>query len=474
MKRLMLTLATISLVGLLLVSPIGSAQSLDQLMDMAATDALPEVRRAASIALVPQLTTSTMTDDELRRLASRGRSTELRDAAGQALGKRLVSVDLTIDELRALAADSAYPGVRAAAGNVLAERLLNANLSLNQLNGIATGSTPELRASAHDALVQALVAAVGRRTTTLEELSASVATAKTDELARAHAEAVLVLLRPQLVAPENQSPLENLVNGATVTINSVALDGSLTAFRVEASQFLTGIYTFFGFLDRFQEPLSELEDLARDASRTEEFRAAARRALVPVYSAQRDEATQALDRLATLLDQIETDVSQGAWSLAGQSLTAFRERLDANRTLLVTTAEVGGELSAQQMVNNDLNRRVAALASALDARGLATVRTTISQISRLLDSVRAGVQNAPNVSTDQLQVIAIHGETSEIRAAAAEVWGDRIIETDLTQSELIGMIIAHSQAFPSLADSSSPELSDALALALASRFIAEP
>lgn len=473
MKRFSLLLTTIGLVGLVLLSPVVSAQSLDRLIELAAADALPEVRQAASIALVPQMTGSTMTDDELRRLASRGRSTELRDAAGQALGKRLVSVDMTIDELRALAADSDFPGVRAAAGNVLAERLLNANLRLNELNGIAIGSTPELRASAHDALVQALVVAVGRRTTTLSELSASVATAETDELARAHAEAVLVLLRPQLVAPENQSTLEDLVNGATVTINGVALDGSLTAFRVEASQFLTGIYTFFGFLDRLQDPLTELEALARDASRTEEFRAAAGRALVPVYRAQRDEATQALDRLATLLDQIETDVSQGAWSLAGQSLTAFRDRLDADRTLLVTTAEVGGELAAQQMVNNDLNRRVASLASVLDARQLGTVGTTISQISRLLDSIRAGVQNAPNVSTDQLQHIATHGETKEIRAAAAEVWGDRLIESDLTQQELIDIIIAHSQAFPSLTET-SPELSDALARALASRFVAEP
>lgn len=467
MKRCSLLLVALGFTALLF-NPTVSAQSLDQLINLAATDALPEVRRAAATALVAQLTDSAMTDGELRQLANRGRSAEVRDAAGQALGKRLVSADMPIDELRALAADSDLPGVRAAAGDVLAEKLLNANLPLNELNGIATGSTPELRASAHDALVQTLVTAVGRRTMTLGELSASVASAKTDELARARAEAVLVLFRPHLVAPANQSTLENLVNGSTVMIDGVTLDGSQKPFRTEASQFLTGVYTFFGFLDRFDDPLSELAALASDPSLTKEYRAAAGRALVPVYTAQRGQAIETLNHLSTLLSQIEADVSEGVWASAQQSLQTFRERLDADRGLLITTAEVGGELSAQQILTNDLNRRVETLASAIEAHRLSTVQTTISPIDDLLDSVRAGVQNTPDVGADRLQEIAINGATPEIRSAAAEVWGDRMIASDLDQQELLQMVIDHSQAFPSLTET-SPELSDALARALATR-----
>lgn len=451
-----------------------SGLSVEALARMAITGSSSELRMAAIPALTPALANSAYLNEELLAAASSGATVEYRLAAAQALVLRLQSsvmfsldpeallemvsgsivslpqrmqggnpqmrvaaaalfeeqlrqADWNLEQLQQLTEDAQVtPELRAAVGAVLSDELLNANLPLEDLQKLATGETPELRRAAIPALIQALVAAVGQRAMSLNTLVDSVARTSSEELAEAEAEAVFVLLRSTLVAPQAQSQVEAIANGQAVRINGLMIDGSLKAFRVAAGNFLAGIYTFFGFLDRLSDPLGELTAIAQNTAFTEEFRAAAARALVPVYLAQRGRATHDLATLNALLDQILQAARQGQIGQALETLARFKALLNAERDLLIVTAEVGGEFTARQLLNDEVNRDVAQLERALQDGSILTLISSINDIHRAFDTIARGITRAPDVATETLEQIASQGATPELRQAASQALADRL------------------------------------------------
>ncbi len=417
-----------------------SAYSNEELLAAASSGATVEYRLAAAQGLVLRLQNSRLftleqqalleiVSGNIVRLSERvqGVNVQIRTAAAALFEEQLQQADWSLDQLQQLTEDAQVtPELRAAAGAVLSDELLNANLPLDDLQKLATGETPELRRAAIPALVQALVAAVGRRTISINTLVDSVAHAASEELAEAEAEAVFVLLRRTLVAPQAQSQVEAIANGQAVLINGLMIDGSLKAFRVAAGNFLVGIYTFFGFLDRLTDPLGELTAIAENTAFTEEFRAAAAQALVPVYLAQRGRATQDLATLNALLDQIWQAARQGQTGQALETLARFKALLSAERDLLIVTAEVGGEFTARQLLNDEVNRDIAQLERALQDGSIFTVNTSISDIRRAFDTIERGISRAPDVTTETLEQIASQGATPELRQAASQAWADRL------------------------------------------------
>ncbi len=451
-----------------------SALSLEALSQIVIAGSSSELRMAAVAALTTALANSTYSNEDLLVMAQSGATAEYRWAAAQALVLRLQSARLfsleqsalfaivsgstvelsksvqganaqirtaaaavfeeqlrraawSLGQLEQLAASrEATAELRAAVSTVLSEQLLNANLSLEELEQIATGETPELRRAAVPALIQAFVAAVGRRALSQSALIEAVASAPSEEVAEAAAEAVFVLLRSALIAPQAQSQVEAIANGEAVHVADLVIDGSLKAFRVAAGHFLAGLYTFFGFLDRLSDPLGELTSMAEDETLTEELRAAAAQALVLVYSARRGRATQDLVELKALLDQMLQEARQGQMAQALEALARFKGLLDAERALLIGTAEVGGEFTARQLLNGEVNRAVAELERLLRTGSIFQLNAIIRDIRRAFDILERGILRAPDVSTEALEEIAARGETRELRQAASQALAERL------------------------------------------------
>ncbi len=490
--------------------------SLDALSRLARQGASPELRRAAVPALARGLTDSPgHTTAELLHEASLGDSTAYRLAAAQALAARLTDSALhtlsqvellaissgqkvnlpqrieganaqlraaaaglfqaklgqaswSLEALEALAADeSAAPELRQAAGLVLSQRLLQANLPLAELEQIALDATPQLRAATQEALVQALVGAVGRRALTLQMLTESVAKAPSKELAEAEANAVFILLRAALVAPAAQVSIEAIANGESVQINGLQIDGSLLAFRRVAGEFLTGIYTFFGFGGRLSNPLEQLSAIAGNPRLSEEFRAAAGRALVQVYSAQRGRALQDLAQLSAWLEQLGQELTQGQPDQAQDTLGRVKNLLAAERSLLQLTAEVGGQLTASQLLAEAIPKQVARLEQAVKQGSLLLARSSIGQIERDFQPLRGGLERAPDLSLAELEQIAAQGATAELRQAAGEALSERFLRdspglsaleqlalsagsSELRQAAVAALTLALSTAQPDL------------------------
>ncbi|MCR4404143.1 MAG: hypothetical protein NUW06_02430 [Candidatus Acetothermia bacterium] len=390
----------------------GWARSLEELVLLAGTDALPEVRAAAGLALGELLVDSPFSDSDLEEMAVEGPSPEL----------------------------------RAAAGTALKQRLLAAGRSLGELERLASGPTPELRAAAGPALVQAIVAAVGRGELSLEMLASSVPTGASRELRLARAEAVFLLLRAELVAPAAQAAVEAVLRGERVRVSGVELDGSLEEVRAAASDFLAGIYKFYGFLNRLQDPLADLMAVATDGSLTPEFRAAAAEALRVVFLARRARAQDVLQRLEGLLDDV-WDQAQGRRNEeALRAVSAFQELLEAERAMVILTSEVAGEFTAAQRLESVA--RNAERMAALIGVDLAGLSRTIGAIRRDLQVIEMAVERAPDVPLELLQEWASSGATPELRKAAGAALGERFLEAGLTFDQL----------FELTANGPSPEL----------------
>ncbi len=428
-------------------------------------------RRAASTALLARLSGSPLHALDTAALAALSRGERvglavaaagsngaLREAAGPDLQAQLADAGWSLDRLRALAGDpAAAPQARAAAGAVLGERLLDAGLPLAELEQIAMGSAPELRAAAGDALVQALVGALGRRELTQAELLESVSSAATPELARARAEAAFVLLRTQLISAQGQAALERIADGGAAVVGGSLVNGAEPAIRAVAADFLVGIYTFFGFIDRFSDPIGDLTIIAADWARAPEWRGAAGRALALAFRAEGRRALETLARLDALLAQMNARATAGERDAAHESLAAFRSLLDAERDSLAATAEVAGDFTVRSKLNDELNRALTASADALSRQRLLTVRAETGNVQRILSAVERAVSAAPEVDRAFLEATAVEGTTPELRAAAADALGARLLR-DARDSDALARLAAQG---------ATPELRSAVVPALA-------
>jgi hypothetical protein len=387
------------------------ARSIEELIDLAGRDALPEVRAAAGLALGRLLVESPFTDAELEALAVTGRSPELRGAAGEALR----------------------------------ERLLVAGLSLEELEALACGPTPELRTAAIPALVQATVAAVGRGELSLSGLAEAVAMGATSELRLARARALFLLLRADLASPEAQALVEAVLRGQRVEVRGVELNGELAEIRAAASELLAGIYKSYGLLGRLQDPLSELMAVATDASLTPEFRAAAGAALEFIFLAERERALAALQEFEALLGALLEQAQAQQFDQAGQTLALLRGLLERERANLILTAEVGGEFTAAQRLEN-VARNLEKARAALALGDLAGLRGAITAIKRDLQVVERGVVRAPDLPLEALMDWASAGKTPELRRAAGAALGERLVRAGLSYERLLELTITGPSA----------------------------
>ncbi len=383
----------------------GWARSIDELIDLAGKDALPEVRAGAGLALGKLLIDSPLTNSELESMAVVGRSPELRGAAGAALR----------------------------------ERLLLAGLGLEELEALASGPSTELRGAAIPALVQATVAAVGRGELSLPKLARAIAAeGATPELRLARAEALFLLLRAELVAPGAQGLVEAVLRGERVEVKGVELNGEILEIRAAASELLAGIYKFYGLLDRLRDPLAELLAVVTDLSLTAEFRAAGGEALEFIFLAERGRALAALQELGALLDQLLKE-AQGQPAQAGQVLTTLQELFERERANLIHTAEVGGEFTAAQRLEN-VARNLERMRAALALGDLSGLSEAISAVKRDSQVIEKGVTRAPDVPLEALMEWAAFGGTPELRRAAGAALGKRLLWAGLSYDELLELV----------------------------------
>ena len=402
------------------------ARSIESLIDLASRDALPEVRAAAGLALGELLVNSSFSNVALEEMAVDGPSQELRGAAGEALS----------------------------------QRLLVARLSLEELETLACGPTPELRGAAIPALVQATVAAVGRGELSLQGLASAIARGASHELRLARAQALFLLLRAALVAPEAQAAVEAILRGASVEVEGVEIDGGVEEVRAAASDFLAGIYKFYGFLNRLQDPLNDLMAVVTDASLTPEFRAAAGKALEVVFCAQRDKASDVLQRLEGLLDEIKEKAQDGEAEDALQALSTSQKLLEGERQMLITTAEVAGEFTTAQRLER-IEQNLAKIHEALTSGDLISLNSAITAVERDLRVVQTAVERAPDVPLNKLENWAASGATLELRRAAGATLGARLLEAGLNIDELMEVTV----------QGASPELRAGAGEALATKLI---
>lgn len=435
--------------------------SLEALSEQISSGETVALRSASAQALVSRLRDTSLYDlsdeslfelvdgvDVLINGAVFGENDALRNAFGQLYQAQLEQSSLRLNGIIRLADDpDEAVDVRRAAGAVLSQRFLNAGLSLEQLEDLARGSTSELRGAVNDALIQAIVGALGRLEIQLNALAASVADSETAELARARAEGVFVLLRTTLIRLEAQADLETLANGGTITVNGLTLDGSIEAYRLAASDFLTGIYSFFGLIDRFENPLADLTGIAEDASLTSEFRTAAANTLVVIYQAEQVRSQQTVQTLFELLDAFDQNLSAGELDLAVESLDQFTSLLDEERDTIILTSEAGGDFTTRQILNSDVNRSITTIEQAIQNASLLTIRSELALMRRSLRAVESNIEQAPNISDDQLLQIIRNGATPEIQQAASQAlsqrWGrhplalDSLISFATDQNDLI-------------------------------------
>jgi len=454
-----------------------AAHTTAELLQEASSSDSAAYRLAAAQALVARLSDSalhTLSQAELLAISGgqtvslpqqvKGTNHQLRAAAAWRFQAELSQAGWSLEALEALAADvSAAPELRQAAGAVLSQRLLEANLPLAELERLALDATPQLRAATQKALVQALVGAVGRRALSLQMLAASVAKAPSEELAEAEAQALFVLLHAALVTPEAQVGIESIANGESVEIEGLQLDGSLLALRQAAGEFLTGIYSFFGFGGRLSNPLAQLSAIAGNPRLSKEFRAAAGRALAQVYSAERGRALQDLSQLRAWLEQLGQGLAQGQPDQALNILGGFKNLLSAERSLLQVSAEVGGQLSAGQLLAESIPKGVARLEQAIKQGSLLVARSSIAQIERDFQALQGGIEQAPDLSLAKLEEIAAQGATAELRSAAGEALSGRLLRDPPGLSSLEQLAL--SGASSELRQAAVPALSLALSTA---------
>ncbi len=415
--------------------------STETLLETANEGETPALRRAAAGAAVLRLDgflagldTGTLrgvaggSPFELERVVGR-ENAELQAAAAGALAPSLRAAETGIETLEALAGDpSVSPALRAVAGEALGQRLLSARRSRAALEAqAADGATPELRGAAVNALVQKLVEAVGAGELDVQALADALAPEESDALNRARAEAILTLLRPNLIFLTDQPLLEGILRGEQVTVGGVRLDGANPQLRGAAADFLAGLFRQFGAVNRFESPVEELLALAGDGALTPEFRDAAGRALVKFLGAQRDAALEVLGELKDGLDRLVIQGRRGQTEEAFGTLERVRALIDRHTALINTTADAAGDLSAPQRLRN-VKATLANFPDAIRAADASDLRDLSTSAKGELSQLEIAVIGAPNTTDDELRALAAEGKTIQVRQAASTELARRLSE----------------------------------------------
>ena len=415
-----------------------SSQSTPSLLSLAQTGSTDALRASAAQAFLNRITDGNLyaiSEDQLFDIAANlptsisgsisDTNLELQQAAADVFQTTLNTASL--ETLIDLAGDvTLSQALRQAAANVLSDVLLNANLPLEELEGFAQATSPELRKASVNALIQAYVIALGRLEISLNELAGSVAQANRLELAIARAEAAFVLLRSTFVRLELQADLEQLANGNAITVNGLELNGNVKAWRIAASNFLTGIYSFFGLIDRFEDPLAALTAVASDTSLTPEFQQAAGNTLFVIYQAERQRSLITLETLGMLLDDLDGLITVDTTPQALEILAQFRLLLESERNVMALTAEAAGDFTTRSELNAEANRTITTIQQSLEDGRLFTVRSDLTTLRRLLQSVERSIAEAPEISTEFLIETAGQAATVALQNAAGQALAPRL------------------------------------------------
>jgi hypothetical protein len=415
-----------------------SSQPTPSLLSLAQTGNTDALRTATAQALLNRVTNGNLyaiTEDQLFEIAAHlstsipgsisDTNLELQQATADVFQSTLntASLETLIDLAGNVTLSQA---LRQVAANVLSDVLLNANLPLEDLETFAQATSPELRKASVNALIQAYVIALGRLEISLAELAESVAQANRLELATARAEAAFVLLRTTFVRLEFQAELEQLANGGTIMVNGLELNGGLKAWRIAASNFLTGIYSFFGLIDRFENPLDALTAIASDTSLTPEFQQAAGNTLFVIYQAERQRSLNTLETLRLLLDDLDGLITVDTTPQALETLAQFRLLLESERDVMAFTAEAAGDFTTRSELNAEANRTITTIQQSLEDGRLFTVRSDLTTLRRLLQSVERSIAEAPEVSTEFLIETAGQAATVALQNAAGQALAPRL------------------------------------------------
>jgi hypothetical protein len=362
-------------------------------------------------------------------------SDALRSAAAEALRAGFVSQDTSIFDVEAVAADPNNSAqLRQVAAEVLRQRLLRERRTLEELLALADeGATPEVQSAAIDALEQALVTEVGLGNLALQDLVDQISSSETDAANTARANAVYTMLRPNLIFVTDQPLLEAVLRRETVQIGEALIDGTNDFLRQAGVEFLAGLFLQFGAVNRFEDPLVELQEMASDTTLEQEFRTAAGLALVKFLSAQRSKALDVVNEIGRILDRISIQGRRGQTEEALQLLEDIRILLDSNQDLIATTAEAAGDLGVPLRFRT-IRDLLAEFPDAIRSQNTSDLRDINNIISGQLTQISVSIAGAPETTDDDLIELAGTGTTPEARQAAATVLVGRL-EDQLANDE---------------------------------------
>jgi len=413
--------------------------SLDTLLTLANDGQTNELRQAASAALASALQADLVPLDAaaLEPLtlgkpftvtrAAVPDAPELRQAASAQLLARFSEKSVSLDTVQAVASDPANSvELRRVAAQALGQRLLRARQPLEALQALAeAGPTTEVQGAAVEALVQALVTAVGAGTLSLQDLVNSLSSEDSDALNAARARAVFTLLRPNLIFLTDQPLLEAVVGGQTATIGGVDIDGSNAFLRASAVDFLAGLFLQFGAVNRFKDPLNELLAMASDTSLALGFRVAAGRALVKFFSSQAQRMLALINDIKRDLNRLVIQGRRGQTEQALAQLDTVRKAIDQNTVLLNTASEAAGDLGTAQRLRS-IKDRLAQAPEAIRAKDTAQLRDINTFVAGEFSKIAVILSRAPDTTDEALVAFIVDGATPEVRVAAASVMSTRL------------------------------------------------
>lgn len=418
---------------------LASSVADEALIALANEGATPELRQAASLALLARLKTELAAFDHdtlvtlilgtgvsVSRQAG-GQNAQLRQAAARPLLSDFIDDGFALQEVEAIAANPENSlELRQAAGAALRRRLPRERRSLAALQTLAAeGATPEVQNAAVTALVQALVTAVGKGELTVQALVDSISEADSDALNEARANAVVTLLRPNLIFLTDQPFLEAVMRGETVEIGGVSVAGSSAFLRDAASEFLGGLFLQFGAVNRFDDPLNELLDMASDKTLQPEFRRAAGTALLKFLASQRDKALAVVRQIKRDLDRIVIQGRRGQTAAALVTFERVRQTIDEHTTLINITAEAAGDLGVPQRLRA-VKDALAEFPAAIRTQDTRDLRDINMAVSGEFSQIEVSLAGAPDTSDEALVMLATEGATPEVRQAAATVLSRRL------------------------------------------------
>ena len=161
-----------------------------------------------------------------------------------------------------------------------------------------------------------------------------------------------------------------------------------------------------------------------------------------------------------LLEQLATPDIASAFA----TLDQLRATLESERPGLIITAEVSGDFTVAQQLNESFNRALATIESSLRGGRLTTARSEIAALQRQLQEIDSSVQQAPEVTIEFLEQVASTGQTPELRQAASVALSERLPEAGFAVEAL----------FDLAGQGESLELQQAIVPALAAALIASP